>query len=172
MQPREHSLKPSSPALPCSAPPKNSGTIAMQPQRRSRARDRLVASGFRIAQQHFVGTNSLKESWGLPLLLEPPKGGRMKAECRMQNTEPAPQVPQTLRLKPTSWDRLQTAPRPTPDCLQITPGMQKNENSRRRHPMAGVRPGFSEAHSGLDAGASKRSNGANAEQREQTNLIQ
>ncbi len=89
--------------------------------------DRLVASGFRIAQQHFVGTNSLKESWGLPLLLEPPKGGRMKAECRMQNTEPAPQVPQTLRLKPTSWDRLQTAPRPTPDCLQITPGMQKNE---------------------------------------------
>jgi hypothetical protein len=39
-----------------------------------KCRHRLVAPGFRTAQQHFVGTNSLKARWGLPLLLEPPKG--------------------------------------------------------------------------------------------------
>ena len=32
-----------------------------------------------------------------------------------EEPEAAPQVPQPQRLKPTSWDRPQTAPRPLPD---------------------------------------------------------
>jgi hypothetical protein len=45
---------------------------------------RLAQSGPLTAQQHFVGRNSLKERWGLALLLEPPRGERKKEAGRMQ----------------------------------------------------------------------------------------
>jgi hypothetical protein len=80
-----------------------------------KSRPRLGQSGRLTAQQHIVGRNSLKERWGLQLLLEPPKGGRMNAECRMKNTEAAPEVSQPQRLNSTSSDRPHTAPRLPPD---------------------------------------------------------
>ena len=80
-----------------------------------KSKPRLGTSGFLNAQQHFVGSNALKQRWGLPLLLEPPKGGKKNVECGMQKTEAAPEVSLPQRLKPTSSDRHRTAPRPTPD---------------------------------------------------------
>jgi hypothetical protein len=57
-----------------------------------KSRPRLGQYGPLTAQQHIVGSNSLKERWGLQLLLEPPTGGRKKAEWRMQNTTFSAQV--------------------------------------------------------------------------------
>jgi hypothetical protein len=64
---------------------------------------RLGLSGFRTAQQHFVGSNALKQRWGLPLLLEPPTGRRQKAQARRQNTEFSAQVQQPQRLVRPTW---------------------------------------------------------------------
>ncbi len=80
-----------------------------------KCKPRLYTSGSRTAQQHFVGSNSLKERWGLPLLLEPPKGGRKNVECGMQKTEAAPEASLPQRLKPTSSDRHRSAPRVPPE---------------------------------------------------------
>jgi hypothetical protein len=53
---------------------------------------RLGQSGPLTAQQHYVGRNSLKERWGSPLLLQPPKPETKKAEDSGQQPEPATQV--------------------------------------------------------------------------------
>jgi hypothetical protein len=50
---------------------------------------RLGQSGRLTAQQSYVGQNSLKQRWGLPLLLDPPQEGTKKAECRRQTPESA-----------------------------------------------------------------------------------
>lgn len=59
-----------------------------------KSRPRLGQSGPLADQQHYVGRNSLKERWGLPLLLEPGEWGRMKDEGRRMKEEAAAQVPQ------------------------------------------------------------------------------
>jgi hypothetical protein len=71
---------------------------------KTKSTPRLGQSGFLTEQQHFVGRNSVKERWGLPLLLEPPKQERKKEAWRMQKTEPAPEVSQPQRLNSTSSD--------------------------------------------------------------------
>ncbi len=53
---------------------------------------RLGQSGPLTAQQHYVGRNSLKEHWGSPLLLQPPKPRTKKAADRRQQPEPATQI--------------------------------------------------------------------------------
>jgi hypothetical protein len=83
-----------------------------------KCKPRLYTSGIRTAQQHFVGSNSLKERWGLPFLLEPPTAGKMKAEGRRQNTETAPESAQPQVLNPTSWDRPRACTGSLPDCRQ------------------------------------------------------
>ena len=82
---------------------------------------RLGQSGTLTAQQHIVGSNSLKERWGLPLLLEPPSGAKMKAAGRGQNTETAPEPAQPQALNPTSWDRPRAGKRHTgkPSALRV-----------------------------------------------------
>jgi hypothetical protein len=92
-----------------------------------KCKPRLTVSGFRTAQQHFVGTNSLKERWGLRLLLQPPRQESKNPVSSLQNPEPAPEVPQPQILKATPSDRHQTATRPAPDRHQTAPGMQKAE---------------------------------------------
>jgi hypothetical protein len=87
-----------------------------------KCRGRLVALGFRSGQQHFVGSNSLKERWGLPLLLAPPTGGRMTAEGRGQNTEIAPEPAQLQGLNPTSSDRPRADTGPLPDRHGVCKG--------------------------------------------------
>jgi hypothetical protein len=52
-----------------------------------KSRPRLGQSGTLTAQNHIVGCNSLKERWGLQLLLEPPMGERKKAEGRILKLE-------------------------------------------------------------------------------------
>src|ERR1039458_6625920 len=52
-----------------------------------KSRPRLSQWGFLTAQQHYVGTNSLKQRWALPLLLEPPSEERKKAGRRTQKAE-------------------------------------------------------------------------------------
>ena len=70
---------------------------------KTRCTPRLDLSGVLTGQQHFVGRDSVKERWSLPLLSEPPVRERKKAvhpphyryggrEYRPQNTEFAPQV--------------------------------------------------------------------------------
>ena len=63
-----------------------------------KSQPRLGTSGFLKAPQHFVGSNALEERWGLPLLLEPPDGGRKYAEGSRQNTKPSAKVQQPQRL--------------------------------------------------------------------------
>jgi hypothetical protein len=75
-------------------------------------------SGFRTGQQHFFGTNSLRERWGLALLLHPRRQESKNPVSSLQNPEHAPEVPQPQRLNVTSSGRLHTAPRLPPDRLQ------------------------------------------------------
>ena len=55
----------------------------------TRSAPRLAQSGRLSAQQTYVAQNSVKERWDLPLLLEPPPGGRKNAEGRSQKPESA-----------------------------------------------------------------------------------
>jgi hypothetical protein len=96
-----------------------------------KTRAHLAQSGPRTAQQHFVGRNSIKERWGLPLLLEPPTGERKKAESGMQNTRPAPQAPQSQRLKPTSWEPRRACTGPPPDLHREPKGRAGMRNALR-----------------------------------------
>ena len=125
------------------------------PGRRSLAAG--AVPGFRTAQQHFVGSNSLKQRWGLPLLLEPPAEGRKKAEgsplrrTRMQNTGPAPQTPQSPRLKPTSWDPHRANTGPPPDLHREPKGRTGRRNALRvpiqvMHYQALARPASERPH--------------------------
>ncbi len=57
---------------------------------------RLGQSGRLSGQQGFVGQNSVKERWGLPLLLEPADRGRQKAEGLRQKQESAALAAPTL----------------------------------------------------------------------------
>jgi hypothetical protein len=98
---------------------------------RIKSTPRLGASGFRTAQVHFVGVNSHKERWGLPLLLEPPKGGRKNVECGMQKPEAAPEVSLPQRLKPTSSDRLRVNTGPLPDLHREPKGCTGRRNALR-----------------------------------------
>jgi hypothetical protein len=91
-----------------------------------KSRPRLGQSGPLTAQQHIVGSNSLKERWGLQLLLEPPTGGRKKAECRMQNTQSSAQVPQPQRVVRPTWEPRRACARPAPDL----PGAAKGRTGR------------------------------------------
>ena len=91
-----------------------------------KSRPRLWLSGFLTAQQYFVGSNSFKDRWGLPLLLEPPMGGRKNAEgsppsavllgrTRRQNRSFSAQVEQPKKLARPSWepDRACAVPAPS-----------------------------------------------------------
>jgi hypothetical protein len=80
-----------------------------------KSRPRLGLSGFRTAQQHFVGSNSLKERWGLPLLLELPERERKHAKGGRQSQKAAPQAPELQRLKATSRDPRRAFTGPPPD---------------------------------------------------------
>jgi hypothetical protein len=62
---------------------------------------RLAQSGRLSAQQSYVAHNSLKERWNLPLLLEPPPGGRKKAEGRRQKPESTAQAQQHQAVAPS-----------------------------------------------------------------------
>jgi len=106
---------------------------------KTRSAPRLAQSGRLSAQQNYVAQNSLKERWGLPLLLEPPTGGRKNAEGRRQKPEstapaqqpqgPAPsRITSTLRNGATEDGRHAPPPssqvqlpqpltRPSSDCL-------------------------------------------------------
>ena len=77
-----------------------------------RSTPRLGLSGFRTAQQHFVGTNSRKPRWHLPLLLEPPPRKALEAEVsqrqdvaqpssdtRRARTGPPPSSPGTTKAR-------------------------------------------------------------------------
>ena len=90
-----------------------------------KTRPRLAQSGPLTAQQHFVGRNSLKERWGLPLLLEPPEGKRKKAvhppqccyggrEGRTQNTEFSAQVQRPQWLVRPTWETRRACAAPAP----------------------------------------------------------
>jgi hypothetical protein len=79
-----------------------------------KTRPRLAQSGLRNAQQHFVGRNSVKERWGLPLLLEPRTEGRQNAECRSQATRVPIQVKHCQTLTRASSERPHTSSRPLP----------------------------------------------------------
>jgi hypothetical protein len=96
-----------------------------------KCRPRLGTWGFRTAQQHFVGNNSLKERWGLPLLLEPPARETMTAERRMRNAKAAPQVSQPRALNPTSWDPRRACTRPPPGRHQGPKGHTGRRNALR-----------------------------------------
>ncbi len=65
---------------------------------KTKSAPRLGQSGRLTAQQSYVGQNSLKERWGLPLLLEPPQEGRNK-ECRRQTPKLAAVSEPTLRIR-------------------------------------------------------------------------
>ena len=80
-----------------------------------KSRPRLGQSGPLTGQQLIVGSNSLKERWGLQLLLEPPTGGRKKAECRLQNTTFSAQVRQPQSLVRPTWEPRRACTRPVPD---------------------------------------------------------
>jgi hypothetical protein len=80
-----------------------------------KSRPRLGQSGPLTAQQHIVGSNSLKERWGLQLLLEPPGWEKKKLEARMQNTQSSAQVPQPQRVVRPTWEPRRACPRPAPD---------------------------------------------------------
>jgi len=54
---------------------------------KTKSTPRLGQSGRLTAQQSYVKQNSLKEQWDQPLLLEPPEGGRKKAEGRTQTSQ-------------------------------------------------------------------------------------
>lgn len=88
-----------------------------------KCRPRLGPSGFRTAQQHFVGSNSVKERYGLDLLPEPPKRKPYAARGREDKVELILQVEDTqwLARSPSSTHRgpavsLQSPHRVTDRC--------------------------------------------------------
>jgi hypothetical protein len=68
---------------------------------KTRSAPRLAQSGRLNAQQNYVAQNSLKARWGLPLLLEPPPGGRKHAEGRRQKPESAAPAQQHQGVSPS-----------------------------------------------------------------------
>jgi len=91
-----------------------------------KTRPRLAQSGPLTVQQHYVGRNAVKGRWGLPLLLEPAKGGRETVECTTQDAESASQVRQRKGVAQPSLGtrRAGAAPAPSPpraDSAAITP---------------------------------------------------
>jgi hypothetical protein len=71
-----------------------------------KSRPRLGAWGFLTAQQHFVGNNSLKDRWGLPLLLEPREKGMQTDEGRIKKAELRTEARQARRVtRSTSGSR-------------------------------------------------------------------
>ncbi len=105
------------------------------------SKPRLGTSGFLTAQQHFVGSNSLKDRWGLPLLLEPPTGGRKKAvhppqssyggrEGRRRNTRVPTQLPCFQPLTRPSSERPHTSSLPLPE--------QCRWQARSPHPVGSI----------------------------------
>ena len=87
-----------------------------------KSRPRLGQSGTLTAQNHIVGSNSRKERWVLPLLLEPPRREKKKLEVRMQNTESSAQVPQPQRLVRPTWEPRRACARPAPDLAGAAKG--------------------------------------------------
>ncbi len=77
-----------------------------------KSRPRLAQSGPLTAQQHYVGRNSLKERWGLPLLLEPAQAERMKDEGRRMKAESAAQGPHARSSAPPASNACRTAAAP------------------------------------------------------------
>ena len=75
---------------------------------------RLGQSGPLTAQQTFVGQNSLKEQWNLPLLLEPPKRGSKKAEPRARTAGSATQARQPQAVAPPTLGARQ-------ECAALAP---------------------------------------------------
>jgi hypothetical protein len=59
---------------------------------KTKSAPRLGQSGRLNALQSYVKQTSLKERWGLPLLLEPPQAGTNEAECRRQKPESPAQI--------------------------------------------------------------------------------
>ena len=96
-----------------------------------KSKPRLYTSGFLTAQQHFVGSNAIKERWGLPLLLEPPTGQRKKAECRMQNTESSAQVRQPQRLVRPTWEPRRGASGVAPERRRAAKSCTRRTNHRQ-----------------------------------------
>jgi hypothetical protein len=81
---------------------------------KTKCKPRLGASGFRTSQQHYVGRNSLKERWDLPMLLEPYHEVRKKDECGMQQPGVPTQAGSCQALARPSSERRRSASRPLP----------------------------------------------------------
>ena len=67
-----------------------------------RSRPRLWQSGSLFAQQYFVKRNSLKERWGLPMLLEPPGRVSQKADSKTQTTRFSAKASRTQQVARTA----------------------------------------------------------------------
>ena len=107
-----------------------------------KTRPRLAQSGLRTVQQYFVGRNSLKERWGLPLLLEPPgeKRSRNKGERRIQDSLHKCSNHRAL------YDPHGSLTGPAPDLHRTCPRQPKRV---RRNPSADLPPRNWCSHSAL-----------------------
>jgi hypothetical protein len=88
---------------------------------------RLGQSGTLTAQNLIVGSNSRKERWGLPLLLEPPGWEKKKLEAGMENTQSSAPVPQPQKVLRTAREPRRACARPAPSL----PGAAKSSTGRR-----------------------------------------
>ena len=100
---------------------------------KSKSAPRLGQSGHLNPQQAFVKQNSLKERWGLPLLLEPSQEGTTMAECRTRKPESPAQAEQHRRVAPSRITHHASCPpsqvklpqpltRPSSDCFHTATG--------------------------------------------------
>jgi hypothetical protein len=94
---------------------------------KTRSAPRLAQSGRLSAQQNYVAQNSLKERWGLPLLLEPPPGGRKNAEGTRQQPESAAPPQQHQGLAPS---RTTHHASPPPSQVQLPQPLTRPSSDR------------------------------------------
>jgi hypothetical protein len=76
---------------------------------------RLGQSGVLTGQQHFVGRNSMKQQWGLGLLLKPRKRESKKTDGSTQNTRFFAQVQQPQSLVRPTWEPRRACTGTAPD---------------------------------------------------------
>jgi hypothetical protein len=91
---------------------------------------RLDQSGVLTGQQHFVGRNSVKERWGLGLLLEPRKRESKEPEGSTQNTRFFAQVQQPQRLVRPTWEPRWACTGPAPDLPAAAEGCAQERVGR------------------------------------------
>jgi hypothetical protein len=98
---------------------------------RIKSTPRLSQSGFLTGQQHFVGANSVKPRWGLPLLLEPPNPKATSAPSRKPNAASIPQVQQPPRPLPTPSHNPQAGAPPKLSSRRALPACAETSTARR-----------------------------------------